>query len=328
MFQTYQWHRSWWQAYGDRYEPSFVTVSHGDQTTGVAALYADHTAKGTRLLRFVGDGRADYCDLLAADDVNTVAAMVRGLRDQVEWDVIELRNIPSLSPSVGMLQSQCRAAGLHVIIRDQFVCPTLCVRGHEPAVHRLIEKPSLRRRQNYFERAGRLTIRDLTSASEIAPYLDAFFDQHTARWSRTSTPSLFQDAANRAFYRDLTVRLDGTQWLLFSLIEFNGEPIAFHYGFDYNDVLLWYKPSFDPAFAGRSPGLVLVRHLLRRVLHESRRELDFTIGDEPFKRRFTNVMRKTVNVQIFRRPSLYYVERSLRATFASLRRILTGGRTR
>ena len=323
VFQTYQWHRSWWHSYGSRYEPLFITVSDGHHTKGIAPLCVEETAAGKRVVRFVGDGRADYCDLLAADDANTVAAMVKGLRNYHDWDVVDLDRIPAQSPTVAMLTSLCEQAGFSVMLHDQFICPTLLVRGHEHEARRILDKPSLRRRQNYFERIGQLGFKDLTSASDIEPYLDAFFEQHTARWRQTSTPSLFREAANRAFYRDLMARLDGTGWLLFSMIEFDDRPIAFHYGFDYNENLIWYKPSFDPAFAARSPGLVLVRHLIRRALEDGRRELDFTIGDEPFKQRFTNVVRKTVNVQIFRNPALYVFERSRRGVMSAVRRAVT-----
>jgi CelD/BcsL family acetyltransferase involved in cellulose biosynthesis len=323
VFQTFQWHRSWWHTYGGQYEPLFVTVSDEHNIRGVAPLYVEDTPAGGRIVRFMGNGRADYCDLLAGNDVNTVAAIVSGLRDYRHWDFVDLGSIPSESPTVAMITSVCKDAGLRVKVRDHFVCPTLLVRGHECAARRIVDKPSLRRRQNYFERAGRLAFRDLTSASEIEPYLDKFFEQHTARWSRTSTPSLFREIANRMFYRDLTARLDGTRWLLFSLVEFGDHPIAFHYGFDYNDSLIWYKPSFDPAFAARSPGLVLVRHLIRRVLENGGRELDFTIGDEPFKRRFTNFVRKTVRVQIFRSHASYVFQRSRRGVMAAVRRAVT-----
>ena len=260
-----------------RYEPLFVTVSDGHDTKGVAPLYVEETAGSSRVVRFVGDGRADYCDLLAGDDVNTVAAIVKGLarlrqlghRGPWQHSVavaqrghaqVALRRMPAFA-SWSTISSSARRCS----------CAATSMRAQ-----RILDKPSLRRRQNYFERIGRLGFRDLTSTSDIEPHLDAFFDQHTARWNGTSTPSLFQEAANRTFYRDLMSRMDGTRWLLFSLVEFDDRPIAFHYGFDYNDTLMWYKPSFDPAFAARSPGLVLVRHLIRRALEDGRRELDFT----------------------------------------------------
>ena len=323
VFQTYQWHRSWWHSYGRWFEPLFLTVADAQAVKGVAPLCVEKTTAGRRVVRFVGDGRADYCDLLAGHDAGTVAAIVRGLNDYGHWDMADLGSIPAQSPTVATLTSVCAASGLRVMVHDQFVCPTLLLRGHETAARRLVDKPSLRRRQNHFERNGRLSFSDLTAASEIEPHLERFFEQHIARWSGTSTPSLFCDPANRAFYRELMRRLDGTGWLLFSLVEFDGQPIAAHYGFDYDDAILWYKPSFDPAFASRSPGLVLVRHLIRRALAEGRRELDFTIGDEAFKRRFTNTVRKTVKVQIFRNPALYMYERSRRGVLSVVRRAVT-----
>ena len=99
-------------------------------------------------------------------------------------------------------------------------------------------------------------------------------------------------------------------WLLFSMVEFNDQPIAFHYGFDYNDTVLWYKPSFDVEHASHSPGLVLLRYLIGYAIDQKRHELDFTIGDEPFKSRFTNSKRKTVSLKVFRNPGRFFLERS------------------
>jgi CelD/BcsL family acetyltransferase involved in cellulose biosynthesis len=300
-----------------------VTVSDGQNTVGVAPLYGERTAAGNRVMRFMGEGRADYCDLLAGASQETVAAMVRVLSDYPDWDLVDLGGIPSESATVPALKARCEAAGLRVMVRDESICPSLVLRGHEASVRELINKPSLRRRQRNLERCGRLEFLDLRSAADVEPQLEQFFDQHTARWRMTSAPSLFHDNANRAFYRELTSRLDLTGWLLFTAIRFEDRPIAYHYGFDYNDVLLYYKPSFDPALAARSPGLVLVRHLIARALESGRRELDFTIGDEPFKQRFTNTMRKTVKVQIFRNQALYFFERSRRGVLSAMRRAVT-----
>ena len=322
IFQTYQWHRSWWNTYGSPLQPLFVTVSDGQQTRGLAPLYVEHTA-GHRVVKFIGDGRADYCDLLAAGRADTVCSILRVLSDYPDWDLLNLGGVPADSSSVPALRTHCERLGLRVMVHEESICPSLVLHGHEGAARRLIDKPSLRRRQRYFERSGRLEYRDLTSAADIDPYLDQFFAQHTARWRMTNAPSLFLDGANRDFYRELMSRLDGTSWLLFTAIEFEARPIAFHYGFDYNDGLLYYKPSFDPAVAAWSPGLVLVRHLIQRALQCGRRELDFTIGDEAFKRRFTNTTRRTVQVQIFRNHALYFFERSRRGVLSAVRRAIT-----
>jgi len=260
--------------------------------------------------------------LLAANEVGTVAAIVRGLKEYGDWDILDLGNIPAESSTVAMLAAACTDAGLRMMVNDLYVCPTLVIRGHHQAAIKMLNKPSLRRRQNYFERIGQLSFRDLTTFAEIEGYLEMFFNQHVARWKGTRTPSLFEDTMNRAFYCDLAARLDGTRWLLFSVVDLDGAPIALHYGFDYGETLTFYKPSFDPAFAWGSPGLVLVRHLIRRAVEDDRRELDFTIGDEEFKRRFTNTLRKTVTVQVYRDAARYVFERSRRSVKAAVRRAL------
>jgi CelD/BcsL family acetyltransferase involved in cellulose biosynthesis len=44
----------------------------------------------------------------------------------------------------------------------------------------------------------------------------------------------------------------------------------------------------------------MVRHLIDYAISHRRRELDFTVGDEPFKRRFTNLTRRALHVQVYR----------------------------
>ncbi len=320
VFQTHQWHQSWLAAYGQQYEPLLIVVETAGGVAGVAPLMIEESVHG-RIARFIGDGRSDYCDVVGANDPDVVARMLGALKDSRAWDVLDLRNLPGDSTTIEYIRMACRATGYRVIVRSQFVCPSLMIRGQEQSAHEIANKASLRRRHLRLQRMGQLSYRDLTAAADVLPLLDLFFDQHVARWQRTDTPSLFREAANRTFYRELTKRLDGTGWLMFSLVELDGAPIAIHFGFDYNESLIWYKPSFDPALAARSPGLVLVRHLIRRAVDLNRREFDFTVGREAFKLRFSNFARKTVQVQVFRDPARYAFERSKLGVLDTVRRV-------
>jgi len=327
LFQVYQWHRSWVSAYGDRYEPLIVVDSNGSGVNGVAPFVIERTTAG-RIIRFIGDGRADYCDILAGDDRHTVNGIVKWMTDYRHWDVMDLKNIPAQSKTIEMLRSACSEAGLGFTVRDQFLCPTLLVRGHESSAHSILRKPSLRRRHNQVTRLGKLESRHLTSAADVEPLLERFFEQHIARWDGTETPSLFHQLPNRRFYSELTERLNGTGWLLFTLVELDGRPIATHYGFDYNDAQIWYKPTFDPAYASQSPGLLLVRELIQRAVDRNLREFDFTVGNEPFKARFTNHVRKTVQIQVFRESARYYYEQSKHTMLDAARRVAASVRRR
>jgi predicted ATP-grasp superfamily ATP-dependent carboligase/CelD/BcsL family acetyltransferase involved in cellulose biosynthesis len=321
VFQTHQWVRSWLKTMGDLYEPLFVTVSDASGVVGVAPLVVEQRSNGLRAVRFLGDGRADYCDFLTAGNEHTLAAMFKAMRDYGDWDVMELNNIPSQSRTLNIVQEICEPAGCHVLTSDQFVCPTLLIEGHRDAALKIFNKQSLRRPQNYFNRQGRIVSRNLTNVNEIETYLDRFFAQHIARWGEKNSPSLFLSPRNQAFYRELAFPLADSGWLLFSVVELDDQPIAFHYGFDYDGAVIWYKPSFDVAFAPRSPGLLLVRHLIGYALDQQRRELDFTVGDEPFKTRFTNHTRKTVRIQVFQGSARYAYERSRRRVVAAMKKL-------
>jgi len=309
IFQTHEWMSSWEKVFGDQCEPWFISVTKSAGVVGVAPLMVKKGILGQRRVMFLGEGKADYSDFLTVGDrLKVLEAICNALFVVRErWDVIELNNIPAESSTVELVRAICQRTGYHILAREQFRCPTLLISGHEDEAHKIFNKAGLRRRQNYFERNGPLVFKDLTGAAVI-PYLDGFFEQHVARWVGSNSPSLFLKERNRIFYRDLAVSMADKGWLLFSAVEFNGQPLSLHYGFDYNGALLWYKPSFDVSYAKHSPGLVLLRHLIGYAIEKQRREFDFTVGDEPFKSRFTNSMRKTVSLKIFQDSGRFLME--------------------
>jgi CelD/BcsL family acetyltransferase involved in cellulose biosynthesis len=308
IFQTYQWMSSWEKVFGGQCEPWFFSVAEPSGIIGVAPLMVQQGLMGERIVRFLGDGKADYCDFLIKGEKHKVLeAIFHALFAARErWDVIELNNIPGESSTAELVQAICQCAGFRVLQRDLYPSPTLLIKGHEKEAQAIYNKAGLRRRQNYFQRSGRLTYKHLTGTA-VLPCLEGFFDQHIARWANSASPSLFLNERNRAFYRELATAMDGKEWLLLSIVELNGLPLAIHYGFDYNSKLLWYKPSFDRAHAKHSPGLVLLRNLIGYAIEHGRDEFDFTIGDEPFKSRFTNCTRTTVKLQVFRDPARYFL---------------------
>lgn len=323
IFQTYQWMLSWEKVFGGQCEPWYFSVADPSGMVGVAPLMVKPGLMGERIVRFLGDGKADYCDFLIKGEkqpaLEAICQALFAAREQ--WDVIELNNIPGESSTAAIVQSICQSAGFRVLQRDLYPSPTLLIKGHEEEAQAIFNKAGLRRRQNYFQRSGRLTYKHLTG-TVVLSCLEGFFDQHIARWADSASPSLFLNERNRDFFRELATTMGEKGWLLLSIVELNGQPLAIHYGFDYNRKVLWYKPSFDRAHAKHSPGLVLLRNLIGYAIEHGRDEFDFTIGDEPFKSRFTNRTRTTVKLQIFRDPARYFLALSKYALSDVKRRLL------
>lgn len=322
VFQTWEWTRSWNRTFGDDAEAVFAATSDASGTVvGVGAFTIQRGRARERVLRFLGDSRADYCDIVAPAGDPAARALVDAVLDRSDWDAMEVNNLRADSQTVVALLDGCARRGYSVIHEERFSCPTLRIEGREREARAIFDKASLKRRQNYFERTGTLACRHLTAVDDVAPRLEAFFEQHVTRWAGTNSPSLFNDARNRRFYRTLAEALSPHGWLLFTAVEYNGRPIAFHYGFDYEGCVTWYKPTFDVANAAHSPGLVLVRQLIAYAIDRGRCELDFTLGHEPFKARFTNMARTTVRIQVFRDARGLLLERARRTLVAVVRKV-------
>lgn len=301
IFQTYEWFDAWWRTFGDAHQLFLLLVRDGDAILGFAALVLTRGAWGWRELRFAGTGNADYQDfVLPKEKPRALAAICAFLQRQSRrWDRFALANVPAQSTTLSLLSSFSKSTELRLVDEARVTCPTLMLGEDSPRVRRMIDKYSLRRPLNWFNKHGALRFRHVGSVDEVIAMLPAFFAQHRARWHAVDRPSLFSQAKQRQFYESVARTLAARGWLQFSVVEFNGDPIAFHFGFDYGGCITWYKPSFDVRWSEHSPGLLLTRALIEDGLNRGRDELDFAAGDEAFKGRFASRRRVNVHSSVY-----------------------------
>ena len=296
VFLTYEWFLSWERASEGKTERLIFLCVKGNEIVGIAPFEITRARKkrvGYRRLGFMGIG--DYCDFIAKPKykeefisllLDFIIRKVRG------WDVLELSRIPEQSMSIKHVMSYFRKKKLSAGDKIEFVCPTMVIEGDVGFASSCMKKKSVTRHFNYFKKNGELKFESCEGREKIRSNLEKFFEQHIKRRADQSHKSLFLKENRKAFFRELVNVLPET-WLDFTILKFNERPIAYHFGFLYNGKLTWYKPAFEIEYAKRSPGEVLLKFLIERAVEKGMRELDFTIGDEKFKRRFTNKIRHT-----------------------------------
>lgn len=331
IFQTYEWFDAWWQTFGGPHQLFFLLLRRQGKVIGFGAMMLRNVSWRGRRLEFVGTGNADYQDFVLPYDKS--AAMVGICKflhaHSSRWGSAWLSNVPSQSSTLDQLHEAGATCGLYFVEEAQLRCPALRLEDDRSGAEKLLKKYSLKRPLNWFSSRGEVRFRNVSTLSEIQSLLPVFFDQHARRWHAAGLPSLFEAGSQRTFYLALAAALHSAGWLLFSVVEFNGQPIAFHFGFDYFGSIIWYKPSFEVQYAEHSPGLLLTRKIIEDGLQRSRREIDFTIGEEAFKDRFANVLRYNVTLSVY-----HSLPRALRATgwrwlrrnLGRLRRKLNGTR--
>jgi CelD/BcsL family acetyltransferase involved in cellulose biosynthesis len=282
LFLSWHWQRAWWDSFG-RGDLLLTLVERAGRAVALAPLFVDGG-----MIFFVGSGGSDYLDFIG--DIGrpeVLDAILETARGQIP-DFVGFRfcHVPEASLTGPRLQAAAVRLGLQCHKKGGPPAPALDLGADPQAGQVAVRKRSLMRHERFFHREGALEIHHFRDGTAILPQLPAFFEQHVRRWEATPHPSLFNDGAQRAFYTRLTRTAADVGWLRFTRVDWNQCPIAFHYGFCYRGTYLWYKPSFATEFARRSPGEVLLRHLLLAAMDEGASRFDFGLGDEPFKRRF------------------------------------------
>jgi len=284
VFLTWHWQYTWWNTF-KRGRLLFIAVECEGRKVALAPLFTE-----SGMIYFVGSGGSDYLDFIGnTSNPEVMDAILERAKDCVpEFLGFRFYHVPDNSQTGVRLQAAANRLGLVCFDEGDLVAPMLDFSASSKIGFEVTRKKSLLRHEKFFRNEGGLDIRHFTNGEEILSHLNEFFKQHILRWSQTSCPSLFNNTAQQAFYQKLTETAVNIDWLHFTRIDWEGRPIAFHFGFFYRKCFFWYKPSFAIDLARRSPGEVLIRQLLLTAISKDADRFDFGIGDEAFKHRFAN----------------------------------------
>jgi CelD/BcsL family acetyltransferase involved in cellulose biosynthesis len=303
-------HQAWSKVFLDVYGPGKglrCLVVEGSGVKAILPLFRD--VRGC--LRFVGDPRSDYSDMLCLPaEVGEVAPVL--LEALSREKVMTLSALPEHSLFFSALKSMKHPFEIAV----EEPCPAIEFDLEGAVVKELLKKESLRRHEKKVAKLGPIRLERAGTQSEALSWLPVLFDQHIARWKTTPTPSLFETEDHRRFYEQLVV--NETLWPMvdFRLVYAGDRVVATHFGFFHDQRFIWYKPSFDPEISNLGPGEVLLKYLIAAAADEGAREFDFTRGGEGFKQRFATVTRN--NYVVSRRSLMQKV----RAAAGRVRRML------
>jgi len=301
IFQDFAWIRAFWKAHGHTLLLCSPVIYYEERVVGILPM----VARGHKL-EFLGAPESDYNDLLCEESwVEKVlpAALGALLKLPINWKSCTLDNLPARSRIVRHLGGLSCDLRKHLQLIFRCSCPIILLddKGQE-VLTRLLQKESLRRHRNKLKKLGRLTFRHLERRAEIRQHLNGFFQQHIERLEMTARKSHFLEPETRHFYETLVADLDPLCRLRFGVLELDGRPIAYHFGFQVNRKFIWYQPTFNVDYWDYSPGEVLLGELLQYVQGNGIREFDFTVGGEAYKRRFANHIRQNFTLYCDRRP--------------------------
>jgi CelD/BcsL family acetyltransferase involved in cellulose biosynthesis len=304
IFYFWEWNFHYFRHYRSGERLFIVVVRHSSgEIAGIAPLCVHDVRRfgcPARVVDTIVTDLGDYQNILvhaAYHRGQVVSAVLGCLREQSrQWDVIDISQLCSRDSTTFHIVSLAQAY-TDWSVRVQNLT-AVAVRNLKTG--RITEnKRQLRQIRN---RLRTLESRGFTlriGCKDIARYWPAFTSLHRHAWrdSPLNTPH------GRTFFDELA-RSEGMQGKIeFSLIEFQGRPVAMHFGFVDTHKVYFYMPAMDRAFRQERVGAVLLSAIVDHY-SKTHEMFDFLRGMEYYKTWYTDGLDMNIRVVAYRTASV------------------------
>ena len=148
---------------------------------------------------------------------------------------------------------------------------------------------------------GKVQFLDLESPDEIETCLPILCGIEQSSWKSKEGIGIFAMPGLRAFFFELLPKLAEKREVRISVLKLEEETIAYQLGLLSKDYYGVNCLTYDNNFQQFSPGSHLMLHTLKRVFEEKRKQYDFMIGDQDYKKKFATHRSPLYSIHIFQR---------------------------
>jgi CelD/BcsL family acetyltransferase involved in cellulose biosynthesis len=282
VFQTLEWQRTWWRAFGRGWLRLLLAERDG-RPVALLPLFADGG-----LGYLVGAGQSDGLDLVGeVADEEALAALLRAAVEEVPGFLgLRFHLVRDDSPTGVHLAGAARLVRLATLDEGAIAAPALDLSRGADAVTRILAKDSVRRHEAWFARRGGAEFEVVASAAEAIERLPGLFSQAEARWKALGRPGPLAEPRFRWFLERLVESAAPRGWVRLARLLSQGSPAAHLLAFSWRRRWHWYLSTFDPGLGKGSPGEVLLARAIRAAAAEGAERFEFGLGEEPYKVRF------------------------------------------
>ena len=311
MFLGPDWLEPWWNRFGEGRELASICVREGGRLIGLLPLFLETVRLGgieVRRLAFLGDGETgcDYLDVLAEPGrEREVLDLCLARLMELPWDVCDLDGLWRESSTALQLAHRFppgRVSGS--VVRDgrvRFVCPHIPLAGSwELYVETLNRRENLRRREKWLNRQPGVSVTCARDPEDARKGVEDFLGLHRARWAVEGGSDGLTDERHEGFHREAAQRLAQAGTLRMYTLFAARRPVASVYGVVHGQRFNYYQSGYDPAWACKSVGLVLLARTVQDAFAEGLQEFDFLRGNEGYKADWSRGERWTIQVRLWR----------------------------
>ena len=330
IFCTWEWIYTWWEQFGDKYEPLILFIYDGADLKGILPLASRNVVVRNdwltgRILSYCGSGEVypDHLDIISSSEeaapcLNAVTRYL--LSDYKEWDVLQLSGMSEGNNFMTWLA--CENA-FSTDIKQTSVAPFISLPGgSEGFLNQFHAKKRYHLKKvekTLFEERG---VKYTSCAErEDSDTLKNLFELHAGRANQKRIVSTFQGGSIVDFHARLIGRLRQNDWLWLRSLRTDEKVIAVFYGFSYEGRVFYYQIGHDTGWARYGPGKVLMYNAIKEACEKKYGEFDFLRGNEEYKSYWTKDLRLLFTANIYNRSFRGALSNSLQRTKTTLKKI-------
>jgi CelD/BcsL family acetyltransferase involved in cellulose biosynthesis len=239
------------------------------------------------------------CPLFPVDETAPVLVyLVRRVLPELRWTVLRADTLPAEHPGATELHQALVEAGHHAYLGEHF--------GNW-----IYERPGVTA-EAYFRELSAKIPRDARRLAKNAKGLSARGDLRFRVVNREFTPGdveAYRLVYSRSwkgreiapnFHPDLMALASRRGWLRLAFLEFADRPIATQFGLYRRQRCYMIRTAYDEEFKRFAPGSLLLWRLIEHLINtEQMQFFDLLIGDEAYKKNWTNCRRPRLDLLAF-----------------------------
>ncbi|MEO8288313.1 MAG: GNAT family N-acetyltransferase [Chloroflexota bacterium] len=312
VFNSWEWLYPWYRRIGSERELHLLAArKENGHLLGLLPLSLEKRRAMGRTLRrlsFLGDTEvgSDYLDVIARNgqEVDVRRALLVHVRENGDWDVLDLLDMDSDSPTLDLLRELFSEEQFVIETSDGSICP---YEQFAPGLqYDAFMKGTSRydnfvRRRKWLEKQPRYIVERTTDPGELAGPMSDFMHLHAQRWAGEGGSQGITGPAVEAFHRDAAQFLAERNQLCLYTMRLGEKAVASVYGILHGGKFIYYQSGRDPEWQSKSVGLVLIGETFRHAFELGLQEYDFLRGMESYKADWVTQQRRTVSVRIYRK---------------------------
>ena len=290
VFQTFEWHSTWYATIGRAEGVRAYIVRLADDTgrTLLILPLGIYRCKGLRFLCFLGGVVTDYnvalidpefASNISAMEFSTLWRRILDLLPRV--DVVWLRRMPDTiegarNPMITLAGTQ-HTENAHAALLPAELATFKARRSTK------LFSDNRRRRRRLSEK-GRIDVSIPVVPADAIETLETMARQKSRRWRESRGRDLFALPGYLQFYKTLTKTSFQSGRVHLSCLRLNGQMLATHWGLVFKRRFYWLMPGYQAGEWTRySVGRLLLENVVEWCISEQMNVFDLTVGDESFK---------------------------------------------